>query len=139
MWALPVMSQSVIEREGHLTSEAVLAVEDNALLLNLVCCLLNDFGYTVFPASSTEEALDYLHNQKYSFDLLFTDIRMPGEMDGVSLARKMRQLRPDVKVLLTTGFAPEFLPEAGHDDFPILQKPYSPDDLANTVREILGR
>ena len=65
-------------------------------------------------------------------DLLFTDIMMPGGLDGPALAREAIKMRPGLKVLFTSGFAGDH----GDDDFPILQKPYRKPDLATILRAV---
>jgi DNA-binding NtrC family response regulator len=74
-------------------------------------------------------------------DLLFSDVVMPGDMNGHALARWALQKRPGLKVLLTTGFKEEETPErsVAHGDLHLLQKPYIKEELARAVRAALDR
>lgn len=70
-------------------------------------------------------------------DLLFTDVVMPNGMSGVDLAREVRRRRPDVKVLLTSGYSSRIADDGGDAEFLALGKPYSSADLAKRLREAL--
>ena len=73
-------------------------------------------------------------------DLLFTDVMMPGGLDGVALAEAGRRARPDLKVLLTSGYSETLLRERGRlHDLPILAKPYHRDELVQRLQDLLGR
>ena len=80
----------------------VLLVEDELLVRELASEDLGDAGFEVTAASDGDEALGYLREGR-RFDLLFTDIRMPGATDGWQLAREARQLLPDIRVIYATG------------------------------------
>jgi DNA-binding LytR/AlgR family response regulator len=72
--------------------------------------------------------------ERDGIDLVFSDIVMPGTMDGLSLARRMRELRPDLPILLATGYSDA---AAGvHDDFPILRKPYEIHQLSQAIANL---
>ena len=118
--------------------EAVLLVEDNALLRRATMQQLVQLGYRVLEAEHAAAALAILTNGAV-VDLLFTDVVMPGTMDGLDLGQHAARLRPGLKVLLTSGFpsvrsASERLTSC---PFSLLNKPYDHDELARTVREIL--
>jgi len=118
--------------------ETVLAVEDNAGMRRIVLRQLRELGYRVLEAETADAALLILERERV--DLLFTDIVMPGEIDGYELARVARSRWPDLKVVLTSGF-----PEAkvNGNSGPalvtkrLLTKPYRQVDLARTLREAL--
>lgn len=116
--------------------ETVLSVEDNAALQRVVVQQLRELGYRAIEADSAAAALTLLDREKV--DLLFTDIVMPGGIDGVELARQTLGRWPNVKVLLTSGF-PEarFNMAAGETRMRLLNKPYRKDDLARMLREVL--
>jgi CheY-like chemotaxis protein len=96
--------------------------------------LLEQLGYRVFHAQSAAAALQFLASGE-AVDLVFTDIVMPGELDGVALARRVKVEYPDTAVLLTSGYAKAADPlEAG---FPILRKPYQLPTLARAIRNAL--
>ena len=117
--------------------KTILVIEDEPLLLEYVMDLLSACGYRVLPASNTEEALSYLKDSMYQIDLIFSDIRIPGGMNGLTLAREAQNWRPGLKVILTTGFAIELMEDLAYQAFDILQKPYMPADLITTIRTAL--
>ncbi|MDB5408240.1 MAG: Histidine kinase [Rhodospirillales bacterium] len=118
--------------------ETVLAVEDNAALLRVVVRQLEEFGYRVLAADGATAALTILASEPV--DMLFTDVIMPGVVDGFALAREALALQPSIKVVLTSGF-----PEAkinGHlgpsgGSARLLSKPYRKEELAQVLRQVL--
>src|SRR5262249_20099468 len=91
-------------------------------------------GYRVLYAQSADAALQLLGSDE-AVDLVFTDVVMPGELDGVTLARRVKEEYPEVAVLLTTGYAGAAnTRDAG---FPVLRKPYQTATLARAVRNAL--
>jgi signal transduction histidine kinase len=117
-------------------NETILLVEDNREVQEVAELLLDQLGYRVFSVQSTAAALALLESGE-PIDLVFTDIVMPGELDGVALAQCVRQEYPDVAVLLTSGYARAAnLLEIG---LPILRKPYQLATLARAIRDALDR
>lgn len=102
-------------------SGLLLVVEDEAELADIVCAMLQDLGYRYEHVTSADAALelDISH-----FDGVFSDVIMPGKIDGIALAKHLREQWPNLPILLTTGFAgaPERITAAG---FPVLRKPYT--------------
>jgi CheY-like chemotaxis protein len=94
---------------------------------------LTALGYTVVPAVDARSALAILASEAV-VDLLFTDVVMPGGMSGPELAEAARRLRPDLRVLFTTGYA-DVLVEGS--DRQVLRKPYGRRGLATAVRAVL--
>jgi DNA-binding NtrC family response regulator len=119
------------------TLKTILVIEDEPLLLEHVVEVLSEFGYRVLPASNTAEALHYLTDSTCQIDLMFSDIRVPGGMNGLALAREAQHWRPGLPVILTTGFASELLEHPAQPVFDILYKPYTPDDLIIAIRKAL--
>jgi signal transduction histidine kinase len=119
--------------------EAILAVEDDAGVLELAVAGLTDLGYAVSTATNAEEALRILRGTE-RIDVLFSDVIMPGGMNGAQLAVEARRIRPGLKVLLTSGYTAEALAyEHGlPDDLLVLGKPYRHEDLANKIRIVIG-
>ena len=115
--------------------EKVLLVEDDPTVLSLTYDLLTGLGYEVTTATHAAEALDVLQSPA-EIDLLFSDVVMPGGISGVGLARTARELRPDLAVLLSSGFVGD---SAGMLDieFPLLDKPYETAALASRIRKLL--
>lgn len=116
---------------------AVLAVDDEPTVLELVLEVLHELGCDARSASLGTEALAQVE-QSPDIDLLITDIRMPG-MSGFELADQVRAIRPDLPVLFMTGYASEF--ERGVTLAPytaLLIKPFSLAKLGTTVRQLLA-
>jgi PAS domain S-box-containing protein len=114
-------------------SEAILLVEDNAEVKAVAGMLLQQLGYRVDAVDSAAEALDHLAGG-CSVDLVFSDVVMPGEMDGLALARRIRTDYPNIPVLLTTGYAKAASQAKG---FPILRKPYRLTNLSRAIRDAI--
>lgn len=120
-------------------SETVLVVEDEPDLLELTVIVLEKLGYNVLTADSAAQAMTVLDRCSQRVDLLFSDVVMPGGMDGFALAAVVRAQQPGIRVLLTSGFTGnELLPDgSATSGWPILNKPYSQQELAKNIREIL--
>jgi CheY-like chemotaxis protein len=119
--------------------ETVLVVEDDADVIASVRESLLDLGYRVLVAGNAEEALEILRPRSRRIDMLFSDVVMPGGMNGVQLAVEARRLRRGLKVLLTSGYAASVL--KSHDipaDTEMLAKPYPREELARKIRLVLG-
>jgi PAS domain S-box-containing protein len=119
--------------------ETVLIVEDNDQLRRAAARQLVQLGYLVLDAEHGDAALTILSGTE-RVDLLFSDVVMPGSIDGVELARLATQLRPGLPVLLTSGFPGMRSGEPTHvtrSPWTVLSKPYSRDKLARAVRELL--
>jgi CheY-like chemotaxis protein len=116
----------------------VLLVEDEPGVRHLARDVLSRYGYRVIEAADGIDALRMVEGQEAAIDLLLTDVVMPG-MSGAELARRFRELRPDIRVLYASGYADEAVVSHGvpHDGSPFLQKPFEPDDLVRRVREVL--
>jgi signal transduction histidine kinase len=117
-------------------AERILAVEDDPAVLSLTLETLSGLGYQVSTAADAREALEVLKGGE-PFDLLFTDVMMPGGVGGIQLARQAREIRPDLKVLLTSGYVGE-ASVLDETDFPLLPKPYERGVLAAKIRDALA-
>jgi len=117
--------------------ETILVVEDDARVRRVAVMRLREAGYTVLEAVRGSDALDLLSTHP-EIGLLFTDIIMPGGMTGDELAKHARALRPDIKVLFTSGYAePNIAGKEFTQPGSWLQKPYSARALATRLRELL--
>ncbi len=117
--------------------EMVLIVEDEPGILSAAERYLLDLGYRTVTAPGPDEAWQLVASD-LALALLFTDISMPGPINGLELALRAQAIRPDLKVVLTTGFteaSPAF--DAASRRFPVLPKPYGLAELANTLRAAL--
>lgn len=118
---------------GPSSVPVVLVVDDNDHVRDLAIEVLTEAGYQTMGAGNAVEAIRHLTEQ--DFDLIFTDIAMPG-LSGFALARQARQLQPGLRVVYTTGFIP---PDEWdeHRYGRVLRKPYSPGQLAAEIAKAL--
>jgi CheY-like chemotaxis protein len=126
------------ELPAHGGNETILCVEDDRKIRDYVTMQLETLGYKVITAANADEALAIVR-QGAAFDLLFTDIVMPGSMNGRQLAETMMAGRPSLRVLFTSGYSDGALPlqnRAGHG-IPLLAKPYRRAELARMMRRCL--
>jgi DNA-binding NtrC family response regulator len=114
--------------------EAILFVEDDALVRMDMAEYLRECGYRVHGAANATEAMAALQ-AKFAIDLVFTDINLGEGMNGVELARWILEHRPGVKVIVTTGKA--FVPELPAAAGTLLHKPYTGRDLLGRIKEAL--
>jgi CheY-like chemotaxis protein len=119
-------------------SFSILVVEDEDDVRELVSTSLRNRGYSVLSVPNAEVALQILMEQ-VKFDLLFTDIVMPGVMDGFELADRAKRLQPELKVLYATGFSHVSRRPADQLHGKLIHKPYRPDEIASEVRNALER
>jgi CheY-like chemotaxis protein len=136
--ASPKSSQGDLAME-HGTETVLLAEDDNAVR-GMVAAMLKTHGYTVLQADNGEEALNVARSlEGKRIHLLLTDVIMP-RMGGVELAQNFSHLRPEAKVLFTSGYTGEPVSFQGvvGAGVPFIQKPFLPSDLARKVREVLG-
>ena len=113
----------------------VLIVEDDTFVAELAAGMLSELGFECTVAHSAKEALERLAGGEKP-KLVFSDIIMPGGISGIELARKVRDRFPELPVLLTTGYSEQ---AGGTHGFPVLQKPYEMEALANALGRILKR
>ncbi|QWV95891.1 PAS domain-containing protein [Geomonas nitrogeniifigens] len=120
-------------------NERILFVDDEESLTVLGQGILENLGYSVVTSISSAGALDLFRAEPYGFDLVITDLTMPGQ-SGRELAREITALRPDVPVILCTGFK-ETVDEkdAEHGIRACLMKPYTMRILGRTIRQVLDR
>jgi two-component system cell cycle sensor histidine kinase/response regulator CckA len=120
-------------------TETLLIVEDEAAVRTLVASALTKEGYRVLIASSAAEALAIAQGHEAEIDLLLTDAMMPGQ-SGIDLARALAGRRPDLPVILMSGYTKETLPlENVEAHFSLLHKPFTPRELRQRIREVLDR
>ncbi|MDQ1256020.1 MAG: hypothetical protein QG656_615, partial [Candidatus Hydrogenedentes bacterium] len=119
-------------------TETVLLVEDEETLLKLATMLLKRLGYTVLPANEPAKAIAIASEYGEKIHLLMTDMVMPG-MNGRDLRDKLAPVRPSMKCLFMSGYTPDFIVHRGvlEAETHFIQKPFSLDDLATKVREVL--
>jgi len=113
----------------------ILVVEDNPDVGNFTAQILHDHGYHISWACSAEEALAQLNGPNGNFDAVFSDVVMPG-IGGLALARELRKQRPQLPVILTSGYS-EAIAEGGHQGFAFLAKPYSAEQVCQMLGKVL--
>ncbi|WBO24370.1 hybrid sensor histidine kinase/response regulator [Sphingomonas abietis] len=115
------------------SGQDVLLVEDNQLVGEFAAQLIGDLGYTALWVSSAQEALALVEANPGKFDIVFTDVVMPG-MSGIELAEALREKYPKLPVVLTSGYSHVLAAEGTHG-FDLLQKPYTADGLAHALQK----
>jgi two-component system cell cycle sensor histidine kinase/response regulator CckA len=113
----------------------ILAVDDEPLMLTLIATVLRENGYHVLTADCAAQAIALFREDPESVDLLISDVVMPG-MDGPSLAKELRAVRPDLKVLLVSGYCDA--KQLDHD-FEFLPKPFVVYEFVSRVRSLSRR
>lgn len=128
-----------MEHEMLSAANTVLVVEDDPLVRSYAVMTLESLGYKVIAAVDGNDALQKLRSDIH-VDVLFTDIVMPGGINGWELADRAQQARPGLTVLLTTGYSVEALTKYGllRPGCVLFTKPYRRADLASRMREILN-
>lgn len=114
--------------------KTVLVVEDEDLVREMIADELADAGFVVFAATCAAEAMDILEEQ--TVGLLFTDIRMPGLMDGWTLAEAARRLNPMLGVIYASGYSDERPRLVSNSIY--LRKPYRPSEVVAAIERMLG-
>lgn len=122
------------ERVSSPGEGCVLVVEDNQLVGEFATQLLEDVGYGTVWAPNAQVALDRINEQPDRFDVVFTDVVMPG-MSGIELAQELRRLHPELPVVLTSGYS-QVLAQEGAHGFDLLQKPYSVGKVVDVLNRI---
>jgi CheY-like chemotaxis protein len=119
--------------------QRILLVDDDASVRRVTRERLLALGYAVETASDPAEAIAVL-GTRGRFDLVFTDIVMPGGVSGLDLARSLRAADPGCRILVTSGFTEDFLggPASAEIEFRFLRKPHSLAELASAVAEALA-
>jgi two-component system cell cycle sensor histidine kinase/response regulator CckA len=121
-------------------SETILVAEDHEGLSQLALETLTALGYQVMLASDGEQAVSDFAANRHRISLVVLDVVLP-KLSGPEIYERIREYRPDMPVIFATGYSPEIaqLQKAQREGLPILQKPYSPRDLARKVRETLDQ
>ena len=127
------LAEAVVQSSSITPSCTIMIVDDDSLVSTGTAAMLEDLGHTVVEASSALQALKWLEDGR-RVDLVITDHAMP-DMTGMELARRLRDIRPELKVILATGYAD--LPSAGGLtlDLPRLSKPFLQEDLARMIAQ----
>ncbi|GMA77542.1 hypothetical protein GCM10025880_39590 [Methylorubrum aminovorans] len=115
----------------------VLVVEDNLDVGRFCTQLLEDLGHSIVWAHDAETALTEFERVPFRFDAVFSDVVMPG-MGGVELARRLKAGHPNLPIILTTGYSDVLAQDDTHG-FDLVRKPYSTEQVARALRNVLNR
>jgi len=135
----PLPRKKTFESRGLFDANpVVLIVDDEVDLLDIATAYLAEMGCKAYTAADSKEALQLIESEK-DIDLMVTDIIMPGGMNGVELAQKVRQLNPKIKIIYCSGFPADALAERSMQlvDGPLLHKPYQRDEFRALVRHTM--
>ncbi len=126
------------DRHNARGAETILLVEDEPAILHLTSETLAIHGYRVLPASTAEEAMRIAHEHPEPIHLLFTDVVMP-HMNGKELAEHVARLRPEIKILYSSGYTADIVASHGiiESGIHFIQKPYPVQEIVKRVREVL--
>lgn len=133
-------ASSNLTPQSDIPLQTILLVEDEVLIRLVIADYLRECGYRVYEAVNADEAVAVLQSPAVSIDVVFSDVQMPGAMDGFGLARWVRANKPGVQVILTSGVERSAeiagtLCEAG----PMLAKPYPPQDVVDRIRRLVAK
>ena len=138
-----VVADDAVAMDGHAAvnpggHETILVVEDSKTVRDVAAGMLRSLGYNVLEAGDGHAALAIL-KQPVAIDLLFTDLIMPGGINGQELLRRARELHPDLKAMFTSGYSEQFLQDRSSAEVtvPLLNKPYRKRALAEAIRGVL--
>src|SRR4051794_22783180 len=134
----PASTNVTPQSDNHL--HTVLVVEDEVLIRLVIADYLRECGYKVYEAVNAQEAIAMLQSPEVAVDIVFSDVQMPGDMDGFALSRWIRANKPRVQVILTSGVERSAniaatLCEAG----PLLEKPYPSQDVVDRIKQLAAR
>ncbi len=126
---------SGMSEDTHSQTRRILVVEDDLSVAEVAVAAFEDMGHLVDHSENAANALERLRGT--AFDLVFSDIVMPGGMSGIELAEVIAETYPRLPVLLATGFSSAALAQ-GALRFPVLAKPYRMEELSRRVSQMLG-
>ena len=117
------------------TAPTVLLVEDEVLISNLVADWLAERGFAVHEVTTGDDALDYIGGGG-EVDVMFTDVNLPGSLDGAQLAERVRQIRPELPIVYASGRfnSTEVAPLVPRSVF--VEKPYDPADVCTLLERL---
>lgn len=142
----PALATATVETDDQTDSmiiasggrETILLVEDEPVLRELVAKVLQEYDYRVLEAETGVQALKVWDEHQGKIDLLLTDMVMPGGVSGAELAQQLRQRKPDLRVIYSSGYSSEIVGKNFSEHDPVfLAKPYRPPQLAHRVRKCL--
>ena len=134
----PVSKPTKAESPVRGGNEKILIVEDETGLREIVHQILLQYGYQVVVAASGAEALHVWDEYNGNFDMLLTDMIMPGGMTGRELAEELKKRKPELKIIYSSGYSPDLIGKnLDLEKVTVVSKPYLPSQLARVIREVL--
>lgn len=130
---MPARAPKAEARTVSTGAGAILVVEDDDGVASVVCEMIGDLGYTPTRVPNAQEALARIE-LGLPVDAVFSDIIMPGGLNGIQLASELRKRRPELPILLTTGYSGHGVEDV--QDFPVLRKPYDRDELGAALAQL---
>ena len=128
-------SRNVSDKSVPAPPPTILVVEDEILVRAVTAAYLRDCGFDVVEAGNADEAVRVLE-ASIRVDIVFSDVNMPGSLDGFGLVQWLRRERPDLKIILTSGAAQAVKDASDLAHVPILAKPYDYAALARQLRAL---
>lgn len=121
-----------------MANSTILVVDDDIVVLTTLSKLLSVFGYIVAGASNSQAAMDYVTNSRKRFDLIITDLAMPG-IDGVQFMTAAKQVFPDIPIIVMTGYSERCNPEEALrlGAFAYVAKPFNIPEVVATIERAL--
>jgi CheY-like chemotaxis protein len=119
----------------HCSSNTILVVEDEFLIRLMIVEALREAGFEVVEASTADEALTIIKSGT-PVHLVFSDVRMPGSMDGIALMSLLREIRPELKLAVASGYSPDWPSPNLVDAF--IGKPYDVPRAVNRIKSLLN-
>jgi DNA-binding response OmpR family regulator len=131
-------ARDIANRDLPVRPPTVLIVEDELLVRMVIADYLRDCGFRVIESSTADEATRVFETDEH-IDIVFSDVQIPGSLDGFGLAQWLRRERPGVKIILTSG-VPRAASAASElcEDGPLMNKPYKPDEVERRIRSLLA-
>jgi CheY-like chemotaxis protein len=132
-------AQRIREPRTGAAAQTVLVVEDELLVRLAIAEHLRDCGYTVVEVDNAQDAIAVFTCSRFDVDVLFTDVRLRGAMDGFALARWVHANKPAVKVIITSGIG-RWAEDAAKvcADSPFIHKPYNPAYVEGRIRQLIA-
>lgn len=132
---MPRASRGTVERAGDELAGRLLYVEDNIQIAEITCMMMEDMGLEIVRAASAEEALRIAGEGELQFDMVLTDVVMPG-LSGVQLARRLNRRWPNLPIVLVSGFSEELATGYG-GQYELLRKPFTRGALLDALQRHL--
>jgi CheY-like chemotaxis protein len=137
--AIQAVPQEAPIHKNAAGAACILIVEDEDMVRNIATATLRRKGFRMLEASSGVEALKLFRDHMEHIDLLFTDVMMPGNMLGDELANQVRQLRPTIPILFTSGYSPDVAQLQLLSNSSFLPKPFTTTQLLESIQRCLDR